>query len=304
MTRSTKILIGGIGAAVLAAGWYAFRPERLWIDQVVNESFDTTAIAQSGTADGSIASAMPAMLSMGRFHGVAHDGRGLATIYRTADGKRTLRLTEFETSNGPQLHLYLVAAPDARDDATVTRSGFIDLGPLKGNKGDQNYELPDSVDTGKYGAVTVWCKRFGVNFTTAPLAQADMPAAASGAEPMPGSPAAIAAGSFHSNAHETKGMATLYRRTDGSRVLRLSSFETSNGPDVRVYLVAAADVNDDATVKRAGFVELGKLKGNKGDQNYDVPASVDLSKYRAVTIWCARFNVNFGTAPLTPRVEG
>jgi hypothetical protein len=264
----------------------------------VHAGFDTTGVALSGGAVAAPASATPTMLSMGRFHGVAHDGKGLATIYRGADGRRTLRLTGFETSNGPQLHLYLVAAPDAKDDATVKNAGFIDLGPLKGNKGDQNYEIADDVDLSKYAAVTVWCKRFGVNFTTAPLAMADTPAAASIAEPMPASPAAIAAGAFHSNAHETKGRATIYRRPDGTRLLRLSDFETSNGPDVRVYLVAASDVNDDATVKRAGFIELGKLKGNKGDQNYEIPASADLAKYRAVTIWCARFSVNFGTAPL------
>jgi hypothetical protein len=51
---------------------------------------------------------------------------------------------------------------------------------------------------------------------------------------------------------------------------------------------------------KAGFVELGSLKGNQGDQNYDVPSSVDLGKYRAVTIWCYRFSVNFATAPLAP----
>jgi hypothetical protein len=300
MTRSRKILIG-TGAVVLVAGWYAFRPERLWIDQVVSERFDTTSVALSGGA-AAATSSMPTMLSMGRFHRVAHDGMGLATIYRTADGKRTLRLTEFETSNGPQLHLYLVAANDAKDDATVKNAAIIDLGPLKGNKGDQNYEIADDVDLSKYRAVTVWCKRFGVNFTTAPLANADMPA--STADPTPERPTAIATGAFHSNAHETKGSATIYRLADGSRVLRLADFMTSNGPDVRVYLVAAPDVNDDATVKRAGFVELGKLNGNKGDQNYEVPASVDLAKYRSVTIWCARFSVNFGTAPLARRVEG
>jgi hypothetical protein len=112
-------------------------------------------------------------------------------------------------------------------------------------------------------------------------------------------PATLLAGSFHSVAHETSGIATLFRLSDGSRVLRLTGFATSNGPDVRVYLVAAPDASDDATVKRAGFVELGKLKGNLGDQNYDVPANLDLDKYRAVTIWCRRFGVNFGTAPLT-----
>ena len=72
----------------------------------------------------------------------------------------------------------------------------------------------------------------------------------------------------------------------------------ANGPDVHVYLIAAPDAKDDATVKKAGFVDLGSMKGNTGDQNYDVPVSVDFAKYQAVTIWCARFNVNFGTAPL------
>ena len=67
---------------------------------------------------------------------------------------------------------------------------------------------------------------------------------------------------------------------------------------MHVYLVAAADAKDNDTVKNAGFVEVGKLKGNIGDQNYEVPANLDLAKYRAVTIWCARFGVNFGTAPL------
>jgi hypothetical protein len=67
---------------------------------------------------------------------------------------------------------------------------------------------------------------------------------------------------------------------------------------VRVYLVAAPDVQDNATVTSAGFIEVGALKGNIGDQNYELPANTDLNKYRAVTIWCKRFSVNFGTAPL------
>jgi Electron transfer DM13 len=110
----------------------------------------------------------------------------------------------------------------------------------------------------------------------------------------------VLTGRFHSVAHETKGRATVHQLPGGSRILRLTQFETSNGPDVRVYLVAAADATDDETVTKAGFVELGRLKGNQGDQNYDVPADLDLAKYRAATIWCKRFSVNFGTAPLTP----
>jgi hypothetical protein len=68
---------------------------------------------------------------------------------------------------------------------------------------------------------------------------------------------------------------------------------------VRVYLVATTDASDSDTVKKAGFVELGALKGNIGDQNYEVTSDLDLNKYRAVTIWCKRFAVNFATAPLS-----
>ena len=82
-------------------------------------------------------------------------------------------------------------------------------------------------------------------------------------------------------------------------MLRFTGFETSNGPDVQVYLVATADANDNDTVTKAGFVHIGPLKGNLGDQNYDLPADLDLTKYRSVTIWCRRFGVNFATAPLT-----
>lgn len=67
---------------------------------------------------------------------------------------------------------------------------------------------------------------------------------------------------------------------------------------MRVLLVAAEDASDDETVKKAGYVELGKLKGNIGDQNYDIPSDLDLTTHRAATIWCNRFKVNFGTAPL------
>ena len=83
---------------------------------------------------------------------------------------------------------------------------------------------------------------------------------------------------------------------DGSRVLRFTNFTTSNGPDVHVYMVAADDAKDSASVLRAGFIDLGTIKGNMGDQNYILNSDVDLSKYRAVSVWCKRFSVNFGAA--------
>ena len=157
----------GVLAVLGAAAWYAFRPERLFINQTVNESLaaarPATPAATSATADA------PAPLAAGRFHGVHHETTGLATVYRLPNGKRVLRFTEFATSNGPDVQIYLVAAADAQDNATVTRAGFVNLGPMKGNQGDQNYDVPDDLDLSKYKAVTVWCRRFGVNFATAPL---------------------------------------------------------------------------------------------------------------------------------------
>ena len=102
-------------------------------------------------------------------HGVAHKGVGHATIYQLGDGKRILRFTNFETSNGPDVHVYLVATKDASDSETVKQAGFVEVGTLKGNLGDQNYELASDLDLNRYRAVTIWCKRFGVNFATAPL---------------------------------------------------------------------------------------------------------------------------------------
>ena len=105
--------------------------------------------------------------------------------------------------------------------------------------------------------------------------------------------------SLHSIAHPTEGTATIYRLGDGKRVLRFTNFKATNGPDVRVYLVAADDARDSKSVLRAGFIDLGALKGNVGDQNYTLGSDVDLPKYRAVSAWCRRFSINFGTAPLT-----
>ena len=109
----------------------------------------------------------------------------------------------------------------------------------------------------------------------------------------------LASGEFHKADKDGKGAATVYKLADGRRVLRLSNFETANGPDLHVRLIAADDAKDTASVANTNHVELDKLKGNKGSQNYDVPESVDLSKYKVVSIWCNRFSVNFAAAPLT-----
>ena len=288
MNKRNLIIISG--AVILAGLWFLFRPERLFVNKTVNEGLPTTtAAAANPTA--------PMALSMGQFHNGVHDTSGTATIYQVEQGKRVLRLTNFKTSNGPDVHVYLVAANDATDNESVKKAGFLELGGLKGNEGDQNYDVPSNADLAKYRAVTIWCRRFSVNFGTAPLLQSSMTSTSQMTSNS--TPAPVLGGRFHKGVHDTSGMATIYQLEDGKRFLRLTDFKTSNGPDVHVYLVAANDATDNDTVKKAGFLELGALKGNEGDQNYDVPSNADLARYRAVTIWCARFNVNFGTAPLT-----
>ncbi len=153
-----KRLIYGSVVIVAIALWAAFRPERLFVNAKVNEAMPVPGTVSS-----------EAILASGSFHSVAHKSAGQATIYQLTGGKRILRLTNFETSNGPDVHVYLVATKDAGDSDTVKQAGFVELGALKGNIGDQNYGLASDLDLNKYRAVTIWCKRFGVNFGTAPL---------------------------------------------------------------------------------------------------------------------------------------
>ena len=141
----------------LVAGWYWFRPERLVTNRRADEAFP--AINDSQTQ----------MLESGTFHSGTHPTEGTATIYRIANGSRVLRFTAFKTSNGPDVHIYMVAAEDAKDNASVEHAAFVDLGLIKGNIGDQNYTLGSDLDLAKYRTVCVWCKRFSKNFGAAPL---------------------------------------------------------------------------------------------------------------------------------------
>jgi hypothetical protein len=166
MKRQTWVL----GLAVLGGiGWYAFRPELLFVRTHVDEAMPAAGSAAPLSQSTAGASAAAAPVLVGQFHSVAHETRGRATVLRLADGRLVLRLDDFTTSNGPDVRVYLVAATDAADNATVTRAGFVELGKLKGTDGDQNYDVPSDLDLGKYRAVTIWCKRFSVNFATAPL---------------------------------------------------------------------------------------------------------------------------------------
>jgi lipopolysaccharide export LptBFGC system permease protein LptF len=110
-------------------------------------------------------------LETGTFHGQVHSTSGRATIYQESDGKLVLRLTNFKTSNGPDVHVVLIALKDADDDANFLKNGTerVELGSLKGNEGDQNYDVPAGTDLAKFRTVSIYCERFNANFGAAPL---------------------------------------------------------------------------------------------------------------------------------------
>jgi hypothetical protein len=121
--------------------------------------------------------------------------------------------------------------------------------------------------------------------------------------PSPTAPVVLAQGTFISHEHQTSGTAKIIKLADGSRILRLENLSTSNGPQVEVWLSdqPVIEGRDGWFVFKDGnHVSLGAIKGNRGNQNYPIPDSVNLNDYSAVTLWCARFYVSFGAAELKP----
>ncbi|PFG19416.1 DM13 domain-containing protein [Serinibacter salmoneus] len=111
----------------------------------------------------------------------------------------------------------------------------------------------------------------------------------------------LAEGSFITHEHATTGAASLVEQPDGSVVLAIAALETSDGPDLHVWLTDQPVIEGTAgwhVFDDGEYVELGALKGNVGDQVYEIPEGVDVSKFQSVSIWCARFAVSFGAAEL------
>lgn len=134
------------------------------------------------------------------------------------------------------------------------------------------------------------------------------PASATPSEPTtpsepaaPAAPRELATGQLISHEHASSGTVRILELADGSRILRLEGLDTSDGPDLKVWLsdapviegVAGWHVFDDGA-----YLDLGALKANKGDQNYEIPAAAVLGDYTSVSIWCARFAVSFAAAEL------
>jgi hypothetical protein len=146
-----------IGLPILVVAWWAFRPEKLWINQRVNEPAPFASRSE----------ARP--IFAGRLEGRAHPTSGRATLYESLSGKRYLRLTDFTTSNGPDVHVVLARSEDPALDQKIVKGNldYMELGKLKGNQGDQNYDVPVAVDLEKYNAVVIYCERYNAVFGVA-----------------------------------------------------------------------------------------------------------------------------------------
>ena len=190
-------LLAGVGVAVVILAFLAFRPDKLFVDDTVDESLadafttattevapqettsTTTIPADTGSPEGTststteasttttVAPSAPVEVSSGSFYGIDHSAEGTATVYEQ-DGQYVLRFEDdTDIQNGPDLFVWVLPTEDYEGG---TPPDYLDLGKIKGNVGGQNYELPPEFDPAIHRTVMVWCVRFATPFTAAPLA--------------------------------------------------------------------------------------------------------------------------------------
>ncbi|MFJ4817701.1 DM13 domain-containing protein [Streptomyces sp. NPDC088801] len=186
MRRKRKVLTGPlvIGVVVVAMagvgfGLYWFQPWKLWQDETVQETLPevvaTSAPPAAAEAETPSSPAGPQTLARGELISHEHATSGTVKLVRLADGSHVVRLENLDTSNGPDLRVWLTDAPvkEGKPGWHVFDDGkYLSLGKLKGNKGSQNYVLPDDTDPARYTSVSIWCDRFDVSFGAAELARA------------------------------------------------------------------------------------------------------------------------------------
>lgn len=183
------------------------------------------------------------------------------------------------------------------EPVTVATSDVTDDAPVATHATDTD-TATDATDTAESGSADEPAESAPVTGTeppadNAPQAEEAVEAVEAEAAPAETVPEIVmeASGSFSGTSrYDVSGDAIVLGNGTGQRFLRFEEFESSNGPDLNVYLFNPNDSSD--------FVDLGDLKGNIGEQNYEIPADVDLSVYSEVSIWCVRFGTGFGSADL------
>lgn len=184
MSKTLKLSAGLIG--VVFFGWLLFGflgIQALFMDKVVDEPIPDISTVQTQptvatTATTSNNAITPTPVSARLIaEGVFEQGDSTYTIQGKATiteqgGIRTVSLTNFDVTNGPDLFVYIVSAPDAKNSTVKEAVGekrFVNLGTLKGNRGNQTYTIPADIELNDQSIVTVWCRRFSRNFGAADL---------------------------------------------------------------------------------------------------------------------------------------
>lgn len=162
-------MMGSMTPEMMAGMMESIAPE---MAAVLAETMTPEMMAQvAGMAPEVMASMSPAALKRGMFRDADsfHRGEGSATLYELPDGSHVLRFEDFRVTNGPDLRVLLAVHPDPQARNEVQGPGYVELGKLKGNIGNQNYPLPDGLSPDDYGSVVIYCKPFHVVFSVAPL---------------------------------------------------------------------------------------------------------------------------------------
>lgn len=196
-----RLVIIVLAVVTLAGAWFFVSP--LFIDEPVDEAFDF--VLESGGLDMEAVMSMPEpkrrsmmqeimdaatdapdvvasesmppesprAVAQGHFVDVdvVHKGSGRATLYQLANNRHLIRFEDFRTTNGPALVVYLAKHPSPMQAADVVDGGYVSLGKLKGNVGNQNYEIPEDTDVSEYNSIVIWCELFSVLFSPASLSR-------------------------------------------------------------------------------------------------------------------------------------
>lgn len=188
----------GVGIVIAVVAFLAFRPDKLFVDDAVDESLAdafTTTTAQAAPPETTTSTtaatettqpagetttstttppttttttpSAPVQVITGAFYGIDHSAEGTASVYEQ-DGSYVLRFEDdTDIQNGPDLYVWVLPSDDYEGGSPPD---YIDLGKIKGNVGGQNYALPADFDPDVHRSVMVWCVRFSVPFAAAPLA--------------------------------------------------------------------------------------------------------------------------------------
>ena len=191
--KPVLIILAVVAIPVLAFAWWLLSP--LFLNTTVNEDFPLSATADmpSGVTQEEAEDIMEGMakinmdavepmpekmaeatvLASGKFRDgdSFHKGSGEVSLYRLANGDSVLRFEDLAVTNGPDLHVLVSMHSDPMTKGELRDAGYSTLGQLKGNRGDQNYDIPTEVDPDSIGSVIIYCMPFHVIFSVAPLSE-------------------------------------------------------------------------------------------------------------------------------------